>query len=71
MKITLGSFQICKKICRDICKSRCTTGMNNTGGKFCHQSAGVVDTGGKFAAGVNATATGINKTGSTFATGGK
>jgi hypothetical protein len=31
--------------------SRCTTGINDTGGKF----ASVVDTGGKFATGVNNT----------------
>jgi hypothetical protein len=37
----------------DIRKSRSTTGVNDTGGKFaignkfCHTSAGVVDTGGK------------------------
>jgi hypothetical protein len=30
-------------------KSRCTTGINNTGGKFATGTAGVVDTGGKFA----------------------
>jgi hypothetical protein len=35
-----------------------TTGVNDTGGKFCHQfplcfATGVNDTGGKFAAGVN------------------
>ncbi len=34
-------------------------------------TAGVVDTGGKFAAGVNDATTGINDTGSTFATAGK
>ncbi len=49
LKITLGSFQIFSKICGDMRKSRCTTGINNTGGKFATGTAGVVDTGGKFA----------------------
>jgi len=35
-----------------ICKSRCTTGIN-TGANFATGAAGVVDTGGKFASGVN------------------
>ncbi len=34
LKITLGSFQILSKIRGDICKSRCTTDINDTGGKF-------------------------------------
>jgi hypothetical protein len=34
LKITLGLFQIFSKIHGDICKSRCTTGINNTSGKF-------------------------------------
>ncbi len=42
----------------DIRKSRCTTGVNDTGGKFAN---GVNDTGGKFATGVNET--GINDIG--------
>jgi hypothetical protein len=33
----------------DICKSRCTTGINDTGGKT---AACIVDTGGKFATSV-------------------
>jgi hypothetical protein len=52
------------KIRRDICKSRCTTSINNTGGKFATGinntaayfatlTAGVIDTSGKFATGVN------------------
>ncbi len=41
----LGLFQIFSKIPRDIRKSRCTTGINNTGGKF---ATGVNDAGGKF-----------------------
>jgi hypothetical protein len=41
-EITLGSFQFFSKIRGDIRKSRCTTGVidtgiNDTGGKFCHQ----------------------------------
>ncbi len=32
--ITLGSFQIFSKIRRDIRKSKCTTGVNDTGGEF-------------------------------------
>ncbi len=46
------------KIRGDILKSRCTTGINNTGGKI---AAGINDTGGKFA-------TSINDTGSKFST---
>jgi hypothetical protein len=37
LKITLGSFRFFSKIRGDIRKSRCTTGVNDTGGKFCHQ----------------------------------
>jgi hypothetical protein len=44
----LGPFQICLKICGDIHKSRCTTSVNDTGGKF---AAGINDTGGKFTTG--------------------
>jgi hypothetical protein len=44
LKITLGSFQIFSKIRGDIRKSRCTTGVNDTVGKF---ATGVNDTGGK------------------------
>jgi hypothetical protein len=40
------------KICGDIRKSRCTTGINGTGGKF---ATGINDTGGKLAIGVNDT----------------
>jgi hypothetical protein len=54
------------KISADICKSRCTTGTNDTSVKFCPQFANVVDTGGKFATGVNDTngkfAAGVNNT---------
>jgi hypothetical protein len=32
--IALGSFRIFLKIRGDICKSRCTTGINDTYGKF-------------------------------------
>ncbi len=42
--ITVGSFRIFSKIRGDIRKSRCTTGVNDTGGKF---TTGVNDTGGK------------------------
>jgi hypothetical protein len=41
------------KIRGDICKSRCTTGINDTSGKFATGTVGVVDTCSKFAAGVN------------------
>jgi hypothetical protein len=34
--ILLGPFQIFSKIRGNIRKSRCTTGINETGGKFCH-----------------------------------
>ena len=47
--ITLGTFRIFSKIIGDIRKSRCTTGVNDTGGKF---ATGINDTGGKFATGV-------------------
>jgi hypothetical protein len=52
------------------------TGINDTRGKFCHQFASVVDTGGKkFAGGVNDTGgnlpPGTNNTGGKFATSGK
>ncbi len=59
LKITLGSFQIFSKIRGDIRKSRCTTGVNDTGGKFAagvnrrQIAAGINDTGGKFATGIN------------------
>ncbi len=43
--ITLGSFRIFPSIRGDIHKSKCTTGVNDTGGKFAN---GVNDTGGKF-----------------------
>jgi hypothetical protein len=42
--ITLGSFRIFSKIRGDIRKLRCTTGVNDTGGKF---ATSVSDTGGK------------------------
>jgi hypothetical protein len=42
--IPLGPFRICSKIRGDIRKSKCTTGVNDTGGKF---ATGVNDTGGK------------------------
>jgi hypothetical protein len=40
------------KIRGDIRKSRCTTSVNDTGGKF---ATGVNDTGGKIATGINDT----------------
>ncbi len=63
----LGSFQIFSKICGDICKSRCTTGINDTGGTFATNTASVVDAGSKFATSVNdfgsKFAAGVNDTG--------
>jgi hypothetical protein len=50
LSILLRPFQIFSKIHRDIRKSRCT---NDTGGKIA--IASIVDTGGKFATGVNGT----------------
>jgi hypothetical protein len=54
----------------DIRKSRCTTGINYTGGKFA--PGGVNDTGGKIAASINNTsgkfAAGVNETGGKFCT---
>jgi hypothetical protein len=42
--IPLGVFQLFSKIREDIRKSRCTTGINNFGGKF---ATGVNNAGGK------------------------
>ena len=53
----LDRFNFFQKLA-EIRKSRCTTGINDTGGKF---ATGVNDTGGKIAAG-------INDTGGKFAT---
>ncbi len=50
--IPLGPFRIFSKIRGDIRKSWCTTGINDTGGKF---ATGVNDTGGNIAAGINDT----------------
>ena len=50
----LDRFEFFAKIHGDIRQSRCTTGVNDTGGKIAATIfASVVDTGGKFAAGVN------------------
>jgi hypothetical protein len=53
-----------------------TTPVNETGSKFSHRTAGVVDTGGKFATSINDTAvnfytgtTGVDNTSGKFATG--
>jgi hypothetical protein len=51
--IPLRSFQIFSKIHGDIRNSRCTTGINDTGGKFFHQFR--YHCGGKFVTGVNDT----------------
>jgi hypothetical protein len=68
--IPIRPFRILSKIRGDIREARCTTGINDTGGKF---ATGVNDTGGKIAAGINDTggkfATGISDTGGKFATG--
>jgi len=48
----LGPFRIFSKIRGDIRKSRCTTSINDIGGKF---STAVNDTGGKIAASINNT----------------
>jgi hypothetical protein len=65
----LDRFDFFAKIRGDIRESRCTTGINNTGGKF---APGVNDTGGKIAAGIKDTggkfATGISDTGGKFST---
>ncbi len=45
LKIKFWSFHIFWKIRGDIRKSRCTTGINDSGGKF---AKGINDTGGKF-----------------------
>jgi hypothetical protein len=50
--IPFGPFQFFSKIRGDIRKSRCTIGINDTGGKF---ATGVNDTGGKFTNFVNDT----------------
>jgi hypothetical protein len=51
LKITLGSFKFFQKILGDILKSRCTTGINDTGGKF----SSVTNTNEKFATGISDT----------------
>ncbi len=73
LKIKLGAFRIFSKICGDIGKSRCTTGVNDTGGKF---AAGVNDTGGKLppvsttpAANFSTSSPCVVDTGGKFATG--
>ncbi len=43
--IPLGPFRFFSKIRGDIRKSRCTTGVNDTGGKL---ATGINDTGGEF-----------------------
>ena len=48
LRIKLGPFQFFSTIPRDICKSRYTTSINDTV-NFPTGTAGVVDTGGKFA----------------------
>ena len=48
----LDRFRIFSKIRGDIRKSRCTTGVNDTGGKI---AAGINDAGGKFATGISDT----------------
>jgi hypothetical protein len=57
-------IRIFSKIRKAVRKSRCTTGINDTGGKF---APGVNVTGSKFATGINDTGgkffTGINDTG--------
>ncbi len=66
VEITLGSFQIFSKFCGDIqSQGRSTTGINETGGKFCHRYHWCHWYGSKFAAGINDT--GINDTASKFA----
>jgi hypothetical protein len=50
--IPFGPFRIFSKIRGDIRESRCTTGINDTGGKF---ATGIRVTSGKFATGVNDT----------------
>jgi hypothetical protein len=45
-------FRIFSKIRRDIRESRCTTGVNDTGGKI---AASINDNGGKFATGISDT----------------
>ncbi len=65
--IPFRPFRIFSKIRGDIRESMCTTGINDTGGKF---ATGVNNTGGKIAAGINDTsgkfATGISDTGGKF-----
>jgi hypothetical protein len=82
--IPFRPFRFFSKIRGDIPESRCTTGINDTGGKI---AAGINDAGGQFATGISDTggiffyhsvvdtgckfATGVNDTGGKFATGGK
>jgi hypothetical protein len=60
--IPFRPFQIFLKIHGDIRESMCTTGINDTSSKFSTILASIVDTGGKFA-------TGVNDTGGKFAKG--
>ncbi len=53
LKITLESFKFFQKILGDILKSRCTTGINDTGGKF---ATSVTNTNEKFSTGISDTA---------------
>jgi hypothetical protein len=52
-----NNFRVILKIFRDTRKSKCTTGIKDTGGKFCHRyyhwqiATCTNDTGGKFATG--------------------
>ncbi len=62
LSIPLGPFQIFSKICGDIRSSRLTAGINDTGGKF---AIGINDTGGKFATSFTC----VVDTGGKFATG--
>jgi hypothetical protein len=62
--LTSRSFQFFSKILGDIHKSRCTPGINNTGGKFAN---GINDNGGILAIGT----TRVVDTGGKFATSGK
>jgi hypothetical protein len=63
----LDHIKFFRKIRGDIRESRCTTGINDAGGKF---ATGVNDIGGKIAAGINDTggkfATGISDSGGKF-----
>jgi hypothetical protein len=73
MKISIGSFKFFRKFAEIFTSQGAPPISTTPAANFATSSAGVFDTGGKFATSVHGTsgkfATGINNTGSKFATG--